>query len=524
MVYEEKMFFKAIKKVLHNLYPYAFGVFPVITLYLHNYYQVEFFRVARALLVSLLLTGLIELVFWLIFRKPGIVRVLTSYTVLVLFNYGNVYSFLVSHTLAGVNLGRARFLLTFFSLIFALLVWLLTKKHRAAANSDSFASWIAAVLVALAVFNFITVKVGAATDADGVTPVTSGQALQAAATRPNIYHIVLDGYTSSAALAADFGYDNSQIKAGLESLGFVVPQNAFSNYDETISSLSTTLNMDWVENLVTAGKEDHEQKKLVNSLVNSRVRSLLEEQGYQTFAFENEFRWSLWRNADFYESPRHRTLFSKSLNSFEVMYLEGTVLRLAENYDPHFFNGSMEDLASVNLDKYEEQSFALERLPDLPSYISPRFVFAHLTVTHVPYVFDLNGSLMPLENQGTAVGTDFADPVMRDAYITSIRYMNSRLLPIVREIIREDPNAVIVIQGDHGYPGVDRHQIFLAVYDPKQGITGEGCVTPINLYRSIFNEWFGADYPLLENELYKTTDEDLHQFEALGTCEMLVTN
>lgn len=514
------MFIKAAKKVLLKLYPFVFGVFPVITLYLHNYYQVEFFRVERAVLVSLLLTGLIELLFRLIFRSAGRARVLTSFFVSVLFNYGTVYSFLTAHPLAGVNLGRARILLTFFLLVFALLAVLLARKRSSAGSLDGFAAWFAVALSGIALINFISIRVSSAQTASPASgQAVSAQTLAASGERPNIYHIVLDGYTSSSALKSDFGYDNSQIEADLESLGFVVPADSYSNYDGTTSSLSSTLNMDWVDTLVTPGKEDHEQKKLVNRLVNSRVRELLEAQGYQTFAFENEFRWSLWSNADFYESPRHRTLFSNSLNSFEVMFLQGTVLKLIENYDPDLFTGAMEDLTSVNLDKYEEQSFAMERLPDLPAYITPRFVFAHLTVTHVPFVFDADGSLMSVEKQGTSLGTDFDDPAIRQGYIDSIRYMNTPLLEIVSEILREDPNAIIIIQGDHGYPGSNRHKIFLAVYDPKQSFSGAGCATPINLYRSIFNTWFGADYPMLENRLFKTLDEDTHQFESLGTCE-----
>ena len=199
--------------------------------------------------------------------------------------------------------------------------------------------------------------------------------------------------------------------------------------------------------------------------------------------------------------------------------MQGTALKLIENYDPELFSGTMEDLASVNLDKYEEQSFALERLPDLPAYITPRFVFAHLTVTHVPFVFNVDGSLMPVEKQGKALGTDFDDPNIRQGYIDSIQYMNGRLLEIVSEIHREDPNAIIIIQGDHGYPGPNRHKIFMAVYDPMQSFSSKGCVTPINLYRLIFDTWFGADFPMLENRLYKTVEEDTHQFESLGTCE-----
>jgi hypothetical protein len=93
------------------------------------------------------------------------------------------------------------------------------------------------------------------------------------------------------------------------------------------------------------------------------------------------------------------------------------------------------------------------------------------------------------------------------------------ILPIVKSIRQKDPKAIIILQGDHGYPGKDRHQMFLAVYDPKDSLAGQQCVTPVNLYRLIFNKWFGTDYPLLTNDLYKTLPGDTYQYDLLGTCE-----
>jgi hypothetical protein len=305
----------------------------------------------------------------------------------------------------------------------------------------------------------------------------------------------------------------------LTELGFEIPDHSFSNYDETVGSLSSTLNMDWVTNLVQPGVQDPDRVLLVDKLVNSQVRSQLSSLDYKVFTFENEFRWSLWTNADFYESPRNRDLITGALNSFELMYLENTIGRLVKNYDKFVFDRFVENYGLVNLDKYKEQTFILQNLPALSTHITPKFVYAHLTTTHVPYVFAADGSTMPLANQGSNIGTDFTDEKIKEGYVISIEYTNQQILKIMKEITTKDPDAIIIIQGDHGYPGKDRHSIFLAVYDKKKSIDGVDCLTPINLYRHLFNTWFGTDYPYLEDNLYATVDKKTYEYELIGTCQ-----
>jgi hypothetical protein len=340
-------------------------------------------------------------------------------------------------------------------------------------------------------------------------------------TKPDIYNIVLDGYTNSTALEEDFGFDNSSFENELKSLGFIVPKNSFSNYDETVSSLSSSLNMDWVSNLVQGHEIDPYRIKLVDKLVNNDVRGILTDQGYKIFTFENEFKWSLWTNVDFYETPRSRKLITSPLNSFELMFIKNTIGCLAINYDKLIFNRFLDNIGKANLDKYQEQSYIFNTLGNLPEYVTPKFVFAHITTTHVPYVFDENGSSMPMEFQGSNDNTDFNDPRIKDGYIISIKYTNRRILEIVSKIVADDPNAIIIIQGDHGYPGEHRHNIFLAIYDKKSSINQNDCITPINLYRYLFNNWFDSSLPIVDDEIFKTVISEQYQYQLIGTCSDL---
>jgi hypothetical protein len=340
--------------------------------------------------------------------------------------------------------------------------------------------------------------------------------------QPNIYHIVLDGYTSSQALRQDFGFDNSAFENQLKTMGFDIPKHSYSNYENTAESLASELNMEMVQFFLPANEVDPNKLKLIEKMVNSRVRSFLEGEGYQTIAFENEFRWSLWTNADIYLSPRNRNFLLEPINSFERLCLQNSIAGLLfTSYDSLFFSKPHEESVLENLDKFAEQSYIIDKLPETTAYLSPKFVFAHTTFTHVPFVFALDGSVLPAGFQGSFRETDFDDPQVRAGYIISIQYANEQILEIVKGILKKDPNAIIILQGDHGYPGANRQQIFLAVYDPKRSIAGMECMTPVNLYRLIFNRWFGTDYSLLSNTLFTTLDRMSYQYEAFATCESL---
>ena len=77
----------------------------------------------------------------------------------------------------------------------------------------------------------------------------------------------------------------------LEGLGFTVPACTQSNYAMTILSLSSSLNMNYV-NALGGG----EQANLEEKILNSQTRELLESRGYRTVALES----SIWFTVTFF--------------------------------------------------------------------------------------------------------------------------------------------------------------------------------------------------------------------------------
>ena len=68
---------------------------------------------------------------------------------------------------------------------------------------------------------------------------------------PDIYYIILDEYPNNESLKKNYGFDNTEFLTFLENSGFYVVNNSFSNYPTTIQSLSSSLNMEYLDVLTT---------------------------------------------------------------------------------------------------------------------------------------------------------------------------------------------------------------------------------------------------------------------------------
>ena len=86
---------------------------------------------------------------------------------------------------------------------------------------------------------------------------------------------------------------------------------------------------------------------------------------------------------------------------------------------------------------------------------------------------------------------------------------------MIDDILKNNKKSIIVIQSDHGYDfDIDyenpselslqqRFSIINAIYLPDKGKDDlyEG-ITPVNIFRIIFNNYFDASYEILEDRMY----------------------
>ncbi len=320
---------------------------------------------------------------------------------------------------------------------------------------------------------------------------------------PNIYFIVLDAHGRADVLQKYFDYDSTFFIDGLEQRGFYVAKNSRSNYSSTHTCLASVLNMTYLDALTERfGEESVFTIPLTDMINDSIVVRELKQLGYTTVAFETGYEGLTMTSADILLAPP--LAFSEFGN---VLFSTTPLPSLLRHLWPNLQHDLHRNRILDQFDKLATPSQDVQ---------APYFFFAHLIVPHPPYIFGPNGEERMLKRTFSFTDTSPRDQV-RKAYRDQVEYVDKRILSITDEILAQDPEAIIIIQGDHGPPldpwveddkvleqGVIlRIPILNAVHLPgnKSGIWYDH-MTPVNTFRALFNAYFGINYTLLEDHSY----------------------
>ncbi len=105
--------------------PFAFAIFPILAMIASNVKEVSFSVALRPLAVSLVVTLILLFILRLILRRWDKAALVTSFIMLLFYSYGQVYSLLEQYPIAGFSLGRHRYLIILYALIFIVGLWVL---------------------------------------------------------------------------------------------------------------------------------------------------------------------------------------------------------------------------------------------------------------------------------------------------------------------------------------------------------------------------------------------------------------
>ena len=104
--------------------------------------------------------------------------------------------------------------------------------------------------------------------------------------KPDIYFIVLDGYTSSACLREEFKYSNKSIDSLLKRKKFFISSKSKSNYNVTPFSLSSTLDLNYLEPGIEAKPVSSKLfLQATQTLKENGINRFLKDQGYQVMNY-----------------------------------------------------------------------------------------------------------------------------------------------------------------------------------------------------------------------------------------------
>jgi hypothetical protein len=513
------------------VHPILFGIYPPVFLYLQNSGKLVFLEIAITILFVLVAVVMVWMVFGALTRDIRKSATITSSFFILIFSFGHFITAVgvVLVKYFGKDQSIAISLETRFWQSLLFIIWLLlfmtTSILTIKAKSsfflviNKFFNLMAVGLVILAFLQYskslsylTNLRIEAANiSIETAKPQTfHPNALSKNVSNlpqlPHIYYIILDGYGRADVLTDLYQLDNSEFINFLRQKGFYVSHESKANYGMTLLSLSSSLNMIYLDGIAEqVGPNSLNQLPLLNLIRNNQTMNLLQENGYKTKAFASGYLATEIRNADEYLSP------SLHLTGFQNVLMNTTPLKiffLEKQYDNHRSN----------------IFYTLDNLPYTADMTSPTFVFAHILSPHPPFIFDAYGdSIYPDRAFSLTDGNSTNTEVERRDYIENYRqqliYITQEIeMTIERILDNSDIPPIIILQSDHG-PGSElnwesledtnldeRMSILNAFYFPDQNYEQlYPSITPVNTFRVVLNKVLGFDIPLIEDKSYFST-------------------
>jgi hypothetical protein len=503
-----------MKRVL-IFHPFLFMLNPLLFLFAHNIDQVSASDLIGPLAVGLAATLALLLAVGAIGRDYQKAALISSITIGWFFLYGHVFNVVQPWLPGGTVFGKQLVLEALWLLLLSGGCWLAARTRRSLRNLTSILQVASVALVLLPLLNLAGYGLqnrelwqGGKGQLAGERPAAPAE--QASDRHPDVYYIILDAYAHADTLNEVYHYDNSEFINFLADRGFYVAAKSRSNYGMTFLSLASSLNMEYLNGLSSAvGAQSKDQTVPRAMISDNQVSRFFKARGYQVIQFDSG--WGPTRR----NQAADRLIQTGRQTSYGMMLFQTTVL---SPWTRQFFgNGARERVLNH-----------FEKLAEVAALPGPKFVLAHIISPHPPYLFDADGRPVPASPLSLK-GRIWLD---REKYRDQLIFINQKVKTAVTEILAtaETP-PVIILQGDHGTasniyePGGggwnrptpakirERFRILNAIHLPAEDQKYlYDTLSPVNIFRLVFNRYFGADYPLLEEKSFFSTYQLPYQF------------
>lgn len=467
-------------------YPFIFAIYPILFFLGHNQLWFSTFNISLCSVFLIISIGLFFLINFFIKDKHKSALVLSFGITLFYQGGGNLrldYSIIIAISV---------FILAI------LLSYLVLKTKKDLSAITSILNFVAVTLLFISAITIFQgqYEIGKLTTFKGnkeVEKALNNKVLHKIKTKelPNIYYIIPDEYAGFDSLKKYYNFDNKQFQDFLNKKQFYVVPNATSNYCYTAMSVNSSLNMGYVDYFPIRNLED---ENALNHILDNNLIKLLKAYDYDSVIIVNE--WHLLKG----ENKALFKKWDKVLNPIEINPMNETIL----------FRQTLLRFVLSNYIKTEmrkERHKAFNFLDDFSQIKKnkPQFVYFHILMPHNPCIFDENG------NTPINTGVDF----YKYLYVRQIKYTNKLIENSINNILKNDNNAVIIIQSDHGSrdrrfskkePNV-KYNNLTAIYIPEKyrdKVKLYPTITPVNIFRVILNPILNLNLKLLKDEKIKT--------------------
>ena len=320
---------------------------------------------------------------------------------------------------------------------------------------------------------------------------------------PSVYLVVMDEYLGTQGLQEYFNYSNISFENFLRSRDFRVLTNSTSNYQLTLFSMASILNMRYIPEIKEQEMDDrYVYNKVLSLLKNNIVCNIFQHNGYGIInlsGFEIKNAPSEILST---ELPQRIELITGQTMFYRIWkYLPAWLAELKIISHSKKQELTIADVNEVAMGR----ALAVARSES----VRPLFTYVHLMMPHSPFVYDSLG------RKTGFVGENLPGPQTDDAYLQYLIYTNRRVEKFIQELQQETKHqAVIVLMGDHGYRIASRngtrhsYQTFNSLFLPDKNYAAwyDG-MTNVNQFRVLLNSVFGQVLPLLKDSIVYHTGE-----------------
>jgi hypothetical protein len=489
------------------LHPILFALFPILTAYTSLIFYVLPDELVIPLIVNLTVCGTVFGLSYLLLRHVRRAAIVTSVSVLLIFTF-DALAIVLNRSLKSINVvGNDAFYVLPYVLIAAGIISVFVRSKNEFTLLTKFLNIISLVLV---IGNLGYVAMHESEIQSKLNEVRARQTkeldaikLTSQKSNPDIYYIILDAFGRTEVLKQFYDYDNSEFIKQLEERGFTVAKQSRSNYQMTVLSLPSALNIEYLNYLEKImGRDSIDNVVLCRLTQRNNVTQALKRIGYR---FEN--MRSGYAPTD-YIPDADDNIGSPFGNIFHLAFARGTIIGPFQRYFDFMGNAAR-----------NARTYAINHPDEIIGKPSPKFSLVHILIPHPPFLFKEDGSAQPLDQ------ISLAETYTKEKYIGQIKYIQKHILTFLDALNKDPRKKVIIVQGDHGpslQEGTDgnpsdsflneRMRILNAYHLPEsdldaakagtEGRTIYDGITPVNSFRVVLNKYFDAKLPMLEDKCY----------------------
>jgi len=421
--------------------PLLVAAYPILFLYGHNAANLEPSSLVMPLGLSILAAAGAYGLFYLFQRKAVAASVSASLSAVVFlifyYFYGTIYNLLVSPD----KLPVYHFVLLPVVIFVVFYAGFFISKIKAApaAGVQNILLLFALVLVAYNVVFIIApvelqrahVKQDPSPVLSAAKPPTAIPAKTAAKQSdvnqkyPDIYFFIFDEYERLDVMQSYFhDPDVDQYEAFLKQNHFYLFTGSQVPTINTQTEMSSRLNLQQYN-------MNSDVKVTLAAINNNKVMQVVKSYGYTTAALDMAFPHIV---ADYMVNYDPSQVAGMAVDEFRQTFLGDTMFNA--------FLGYFQDTAMSEAKQRDLIFYTLNQATNLSSLKSPKFVYAHVLLPHMPFIFDKDGNLLPPQDN-----YDWHYYMGQHQYTTKV--MENLITKLLANADPSNP-PVIIVQSDHG--------------------------------------------------------------------------